>query len=268
MNLLSTVSKYKRLTVASLALLSVALGTIALPGGANAAITDPAQIKYGTSTMASCSTVLIKPGYRGDCGKVLQKRLQDLGYYSSTIDGIVGKGTLNGVLNYQRAQGLYDDAYTGSATWAKLRLNPQPAIKDTPPSGCFAAGRVACVSVATRQAKFYQNGTLVKTIAIRTGGWTDQVDGTMRVHRTAIGSYSVYAKYLNPYSDRYGANQMPLSTAFDPNMYFHYSSDFAKIGYMGASHGCVNIRTMEEAQWVYDWLPVGAKVHVYTAPRA
>ena len=223
----------------------------------------PQGIKYGTSTMASCSKKVIRSNYRGNCGKVLQKRLKDLKFYTGSIDGIVGTGTLNAVLNYQRSQKLPDDAIVGAQTWKYLAKNPQPAVQDIKPAGCKAKGRVACVSKATRTATFYKHGKAVKTIKVRLGGWTDDRNGKMRVHHTVKGTYTVYNKDPNPSSKRYGEGAMPLSVMFDPNMYFHYSADFKNRGYARSSHGCVNIGSKAQAQWVYDFMKKGDKVIVY-----
>ncbi len=249
-----------RLNISLLFIALIAAVTTAISGTALAA---PEQIQYGTATMTSCSKEVVKSGHRGNCGKVLQKRLKDLGFYAGSVDGIVGTGTLNGVLNYQRSQHLADDAIVGQGTWARLRANPQPAVKDIVPKACYNSGRVACVSKATRTASFYKNGTRVKSIKVRIGGWTDDRTGKMRVHHTVKGTYTVFNKDKNPSSVRYGEGAMPLSVMFDPNMYFHYSAGFARDGYMKSSHGCVNIASRAEAEWVFGYLQKGDKVIVY-----
>ena len=43
----------------------------------------------------------------------------------------------------------------------------------------------------------------------------------------------------------------------------HYSSDFAAVGYYGASHGCVNIRDYDAVRWLFSQVRVGDKVVVY-----
>ena len=43
----------------------------------------------------------------------------------------------------------------------------------------------------------------------------------------------------------------------------HYSPYFARDGYNGGSHGCVNLRDYEGAQWLFDHTPTGSRVVVY-----
>ena len=43
----------------------------------------------------------------------------------------------------------------------------------------------------------------------------------------------------------------------------HYSPYFARDGYNGASHGCVNLRDFKAAEWLFDRVPMGTRVHVY-----
>jgi lipoprotein-anchoring transpeptidase ErfK/SrfK len=43
----------------------------------------------------------------------------------------------------------------------------------------------------------------------------------------------------------------------------HYSPDFARTGYNGCSHGCVNIRARSTIAWIFDQVRVGDRVYVY-----
>jgi lipoprotein-anchoring transpeptidase ErfK/SrfK len=56
---------------------------------------------------------------------------------------------------------------------------------------------------------------------------------------------------------------MPYSMFFDGGQAVHYSSDFAAVGYAGASHGCVNIRDYDGVAHLYDQVRVGDTVVVY-----
>ena len=80
---------------------------------------------------------------------------------------------------------------------------------------------------------------------------------------TASGTWKVYDKQVNPYSKTYGAGAMPYSTMFYPDMYVHYSPGFASQGYAGSSHGCVNIRKLADAKWIFKNTPIGSKVFVF-----
>jgi lipoprotein-anchoring transpeptidase ErfK/SrfK len=56
---------------------------------------------------------------------------------------------------------------------------------------------------------------------------------------------------------------MPYSMFFSGGQAVHYSSDFARRGYYGCSHGCVNIRNWSKIAWIYQRIRVGDKVVVY-----
>jgi len=122
---------------------------------------------------------------------------------------------------------------------------------------------VICASKAHHKLYWLKNGVVKKTTQVRFGGFNTDRDGRWRLHATANGTFRVYAKHPNPCSERYGCGVMPYSTMFDPNMYVHYSADFASKGYSGSSHGCVNVKSKADAQWIMNNTPIGAKVVVY-----
>ena len=94
-----------------------------------------------TPTMAVPSESL-RNGDKGDDVKLLQKRLKDLGYYKSSVDGKMGKGTVKALKEFQKAHGLKDDGVAGQATYAILFTDnalkkgttptPQPTTSSTP----------------------------------------------------------------------------------------------------------------------------------------
>ena len=63
-------------------------------------------------------------------------------------------------------------------------------------------------------------------------------------------------------SQMFGSS-MPYSMFFSGGQAVHYSSDFAAVGYNGASHGCVNIRDYDGIRWLFSQVRVGDKVVVY-----
>lgn len=212
-----------------------------------------------------CSTVTLRfkdtNTTKSGCVSVAQTYLKNLGFYSLTVDGSFGVGTANAVLNFQRAQKITDDAIVGPTAWKRLKTPLQ--LSYPVPVECKYKGVRLCVSKAERKLRMYKNGTLIKTLSVRVGGWTTDINGNYRVHHTVPGTYSAYAKDPNPSSERYGEGAMPWSVIFDPNMYVHYSDDFRVYGYARASHGCVNIRNITDAKWVYDNTPLNSMVKVY-----
>lgn len=79
--------------------------------------------KYGKNTLAKCPKVVY--GDRGEVVKLLQKRLNTLGYKCGTPDGKYGNGTKKGVVSYERHLGFKDS--TGAVdkagkTWSALLI--------------------------------------------------------------------------------------------------------------------------------------------------
>ena len=139
-----------------------------------------------------------------------------------------------------------------------------PALPEIIPDACKTEGVVLCVDQAHRKLSYVKDGTVVKAIPVRLGGWADHPKTKVwRVFATANGTYSVYKKMVSPPSENYGAGAMPYSVMFDPNMYVHYSSGFRSVGYAKSSHGCVNVGSLEDAKWFYANTPIGAKVVVF-----
>lgn len=66
------------------------------------------------------NVVLIMAGTRGDVVLQLQKRLQELGYYSSRLDGVCLSDDITAIRNFQKANGLKVDGKAGYDTQTKL----------------------------------------------------------------------------------------------------------------------------------------------------
>ena len=79
---------------------------------------------------------------------------------------------------------------------------------------------------------------------------------------TRNGAYKVYWKSRDHDSSLYDS-PMPFAMFFSGGQAVHYSSDFARRGYNGASHGCVNVRDRAAIARLFDLARVGDKVIVY-----
>ncbi len=62
------------------------------------------------------SLALSKYGSRGDEVKQIQTKLKNWGYYSGSVDGVYGSGTLAAVKKFQRKNGLTADGIAGTKT--------------------------------------------------------------------------------------------------------------------------------------------------------
>lgn len=72
----------------------------------------------GPNTLKGCPT--LRKGARGNITKIMQQRLNSLGYSCGKADGIFGSDTYNAVVAFQKAKGLTPDAVVGQNTWRKL----------------------------------------------------------------------------------------------------------------------------------------------------
>ena len=83
-----------------------------------------------SSSVAASIGETLQLGSTGSAVRSLQKRLKELGYFSSSIDGDYGDLTENAVKLFQEQNGLKVDGKAGSATLDKLYSNTAEKFKD------------------------------------------------------------------------------------------------------------------------------------------
>lgn len=81
---------------------------------------------FAQSNYQLTSSQILRWGSRGQSVVSLQERLEELGFYSGSIDGTFGFSTLNAVKSYQRSQGLVADGVVGSNTFTRLMNETDP----------------------------------------------------------------------------------------------------------------------------------------------
>lgn len=123
----------------------------------------------------SAPTRILRPGMSGDDVKSVQSRLKALGYYTGTVDGNYGTGTMAAVASFQLRNNLSADGVAGKRTYKKLYSSDAlPAIStptSTPTTG---------VTRPTRMLYSGCTGDDVKSVQQRLkdlGYLTDKVDG-------------------------------------------------------------------------------------------
>ena len=124
--------------------------------------------------------------------------------------------------------------------------------KTTLPKRC-RTGKVVCISKRDRKVRYVVNGKIKMSTDARFGG---------PGHRTREGTFHVFMKSYNHTSTIYHT-WMPRAMFFSGGQAVHYSPDFARRGYAGCSHGCVNIRNWNGINSLYRQVHVGDKVVVY-----
>ncbi|MCL1853360.1 MAG: peptidoglycan-binding protein [Peptococcaceae bacterium] len=81
------------------------------------------QIKYGPNYYTQGSYVCLLQDLLRECKK------RNIGKYPGGIDGYFGNITKQGVIDYQRARGLYPDGIVGPDTWKALEKDYRIEMK-------------------------------------------------------------------------------------------------------------------------------------------
>ncbi|MFK8911882.1 peptidoglycan-binding protein [Streptomyces sp. YS-3] len=208
--------------------------------------------------------VLMAAGSSGARVKELQARLAQVGWFDDTPTGTYGSVTTTAVKGFQGKRGLPATGSADTATWQRLA---QMTTKPTPQElqgkavnkpktkldkRCMT-GRVLCISKTTRTLNWVVNGKVQSSMDVRFGA---------QYTPTREGVFKVFLKSRNHVSSIYHT-PMPYAMFFSGGQAVHYSSDFAKRGYAGASHGCVNVRDKAKLAKLFDQVKVNDKVVVY-----
>lgn len=176
----------------------------------------------------------------------LRRRLTEAGMQP----GGTPESTAAAVRRFQAKFGLPVTGTAGPRTWAKLRERPAKGGGLDP--RCAVPGKVICIDKSLRLVRAVEDGAVLSSYDARFG----------RVGmRTREGSFRVQSKSRSHMSSIY-RTRMPFALFFSGGQAVHYSPDFARNGYSGASHGCVNLRSVAGAQRLFDWAPVGTAVVV------
>ena len=204
-----------------------------------------------------------KKGQTGDHIVALQRRLRAAHVLKTEdITGYFGTRTESAVKRFQRRVGLEQTGKVGRRTWNLLVAETGKILIKKPfrwknavnlPARCETSGRVLCVDKSKRKLYYVKAGKIIKTVDARFG-----CSGMS----TREGTFKVYRKSRHHVSSVYHTS-MPLAMFFSGGQAVHYSPNFARVGYNGCSHGCVNIRARHTLSWIYDQIRIGDRVYVY-----
>lgn len=64
--------------------------------------------------------IVVKKGVKGEQVKTVQRILKQMGYYTMSIDGSCGDGTVEAIKKFQKSKGLTQDGSCGQKTWDRL----------------------------------------------------------------------------------------------------------------------------------------------------
>jgi peptidoglycan hydrolase-like protein with peptidoglycan-binding domain len=207
---------------------------------------------------------LFEAGDEGTGVRALQARLRQISWYFGDVSGRYDAQTVTAVKGFQAKRvipvtGAVDrrtmdrlEAMTTTPTPAEMHNRIESPGKLDP--RCLT-GRVMCIDKTTSTLRWVVDGHVRQTLEARFGS-------TVNDTPTREGLFHVYLKNADHVSQLYGSS-MPFAMFFSGGQAVHYSSDFAAVGYAGASHGCVNIRDYDGVRWLFSQVRVGDKVVVY-----
>ncbi|HEU5037471.1 MAG TPA: peptidoglycan-binding protein [Nocardioides sp.] len=205
---------------------------------------------------------LLSPGDEGPQVRELQARLKQIYWFDADLTGAYGDVTAAAVRGFQEKRGIPVTGAVDRRTLDRLQaMTAEPTVAElhnraNQPGALdprCKVGRVLCVDKTSSTLRWVVDGQVVQTLDARFGASTTP---------TREGVFHVYLKDADHVSRLFGSS-MPLSMFFSGGQAVHYSSDFATVGYAGASHGCVNIRDYDGLAQLYDRVRVGDTVVVY-----
>ena len=185
----------------------------------------------------------------------LQRRLKDLGYFITSVDGAYGGETQQAIFALQKAGGLYRDGVVGDATQkaADDGVVPQPQT---------SSGKVLEIDIDRQLVLAVEKGSVVKVINASSGnGATYDAMGNTYTAYTPRGSFAVYREVNGMHSSSLELGDMWRPKFFTGGIAVHGSSS---VPAFPASHGCVRVSN-SAMDWIWDtWgAPSGTPVVVY-----
>jgi hypothetical protein len=180
--------------------------------------------------------------------KLLQDRLNVMGFRTSDNPGRYSAGTASAVLGFQKFEGLDRSGEVDTITWQHL-FSP---VGYLPPQQAALSPKVEID--LERQVLFVLNAELPGQVTIMntsTGGnyYYKNKDGSTDFAYTPEGSFHVYRRYD-------GVEVAPLGTLYRP---LYFTGGWAVHGspYIPsypASHGCVRLSN-DDQDWLWDRAP-------------
>jgi peptidoglycan hydrolase-like protein with peptidoglycan-binding domain len=231
-----------------------------------------------TAEPAPPAVIVLEQGDTGPKVRAFQSRLRQIGWFTGDVSDRYGTKTTAAVRGFQAKRGFPVTGQADERTYDKViamtrrptadelanvkpkppkppepQADPKPAAISWDVDARCMTGRVMCVSKSTKRLTWVINGVPQYGFDVRFG--SDELP-------TREGVFSVYLKKVDVISNLYHT-PMPYSMFFSGGQAVHYSSNFARLGYTGASHGCVNVRNKPLLIQLYNEVRLGDKVVVH-----
>lgn len=213
----------------------------------------PSPTASAASATAPSITFPLTIGDHGYLVSMAQRRLTWLGAQireAEISSASFGPSTRKAVRAFQVKFFGRQHGRIGKVTWDALsRIAGRVG---TLPQACTEETSL-CIDMRQRLLRYVDGGKVLLTLDARFG---------MPGYSTARGTFAVRSKSRNHVSSKYHT-WMPYAMFFNGGQAVHYSPYFDRDGYSGGSHGCVNIRDIKRAAWLFDRIPIGTRVHLY-----
>jgi L,D-transpeptidase catalytic domain/Putative peptidoglycan binding domain len=196
----------------------------------------------------------LRKGHYGLKVARLQDRLTWLGYDidDSNIERqAYGTSTAAALKSFQVKNWLPVTGKANKRTWKALKRISEPI--GILPLRCTEVKMALCIDKTSRTLRLVVKGK-VKVI-------TDARFGAPGME-TGEGVFTIKEKSYNHTSTLYDT-WMPRAMFFNGDEAVHYSPDFASVGYIRGSHGCVGVRDLDVATRLFEKVDVGTRVYVY-----
>ncbi|MFF0305964.1 L,D-transpeptidase family protein [Streptosporangium sp. NPDC004379] len=202
----------------------------------------------------------LRLGAKGAEVKVLQTRLQQLGYMPGTADGRYGGGTLTALWAFQKVNGIAPTSTVASRTWRALEAPRAPRV-------LVPGGRATRVEVnLTQQVMVLYVGGRVRLIShissgsgipyCETATWNGRTQRFCGNARTPTGDYRTTWRRSGWHTSYLGKLYNPIF--FNGGIALHGA---LSVPLAPASHGCVRL-PMNVASALPKLLGTGVPVHV------
>ena len=162
-----------------------------------------------------------------------------------------GTSTQTEVKQFQTKFWLPATGVIDQRTWDLLGHMAEPL--NTLPAQCTSAPVVLCADKTAKLLRYVVDGKVKLTLDARFG---------LPGMETGEGTFYVGRKARDHISTLYHT-WMPFAMFFNGGEAVHYSPYFQRDGYNGGSHGCIGIRDIKAAAWLFDRVPSGSRVYVY-----
>jgi len=205
---------------------------------------------------------ILKLGSKGKKVRDLEARLKQVKLFTGKVGAVYDKKTRKAVRKFQKKVRIPITGKVDARTLERLSDRTRKpnrtelynlSVKGTKLDERCKTGRVMCVDKTSRTLRWVVNGVVKTKLDARFGGSSTP---------TREGQFKVFMKSRDHVSSLYNS-YMPFAMFFSGGQAVHYSPDFARTGYNGASHGCVNIRDRKAFEKLFNKVKVGDKVVVY-----